>query len=178
MDWLLKNLQIVAIAVFVVGTLFKKFMEAKAEADEARRQSREETIDSGEDAEWGEPRPTPETEPWSPPPPPLPPRTPSPPPLVVRMDPRPTIPPSETEPYAGVSEELLKRQLRMQDDLERAREAKRAAAASAVAKSSSPREPSAPSSPRRPLRSMLAERSSLRQAVLLREVLGPPVGLR
>lgn len=170
MEWIFDNFQVVALIAIVIGSLFKKFLEAKAEERQAR-----ERMDDQNDGEIFDPEEWQVPEQPSPSvPPPL--YRQAPPPLVRQAVP-PALPVEQYEVDA-----VLKRQLEMQERLRQIRETKAvttggaAATSSRVSAAQSHAKPLVPVKPG--LHAALRNGRELRRAVILREVLGPPVGLR
>jgi hypothetical protein len=173
MDWIFDNIQIFLVIALAVGSLVKKFLEAKAEEREARRrmdESPEEVF--GPEEDW-EPQMAPPPLPRPSFPPPLQPQSAGPPPMSRRVNMPPPLRQSEPD-----TNEVLKRQREMEDRLRQARQQKEArkkqAAAQTAAAIAHRKAAAAPAG----LRATLHQRGSLRRAFLLREVLGPPQGLR
>ena len=162
MQWIFDNFQIVAIVAIVLGSFVKQFLEAKAEERRAREEMERNPPDEvfGPDEEWETvPVPT------------------APPPLVKRASPPPLVQPPPLRRDLEAEEAVLKRQAEMQERLRLAREAKEARAREAAA-SAKPAGTSARSVSKTGLRGALADRAETRRAIVLREILGPPVGLR
>lgn len=172
MQWLFDNFQILAVVFLIVGSLVKRFLEAKAE----ERQARERMDTEGDDEAY-------EPEEWRMPEPPAPS---VPPPLDRRMPPpirQSAAPPPLRVDTADV-ELILKRQQEMEERL-RQHKAARAASPKAnttggaaatndrVIKRAAPTASTAGG-----VRSALQSRSETRRALVLREILGPPLGLR
>lgn len=165
MDWIFDNFQILALVGIALASWLKSRADAKAaerEEREARRQLEEPEEVFGPREPWNEPQQ------WSPPP--------QPPPLVVKPRTPPPIPVAAVE-----AEAELKRQMQLQERLRELRETKAVTTGGAAAtrtrattrQTGSPA-PAVPAS----LRGVLRKRSEIRRAVILREVLGPPLGLR
>jgi type IV secretory pathway VirB10-like protein len=161
MDWIFDNFQILAL----VGIAFASWLKTRADARAAKREEEEarRELEEGEtfgpEQEWNEPQE------WTPPP--------APPPQVVKPPPLPTA--------AQQAADELKHQLQLQERLRQLRETKAmtsggvaAKRARATTKKTAPTEAAVPAS----LRGVLRKRSEIRRAVILREVLGPPLGLR
>lgn len=163
MDWIFDNIQVFLVIAIAVGSLVKKFLEARAEEREARRrmdESPEEVF--GPDEEWQVPVPVPRQLP----------------PPLDRPVARPVaMPPPLRQPEPDGAE-VLRRQREMEERLRQARQEKEArkkdkeAAARAAAAGS--RKAAVPVG----LRATLHQRGALRRAFLVREVLGPPQALR
>ena len=150
MDWIFDNFQIFVLIAVVIGSLVKRFLEAKA----AEKQARDEMPDDDdvfEPDEWMSPQPQPSV----------------PPPLV----PQRTPPPLRVE--QNDVEALLKRQQDMQERLKQIKEAKSAAGSAAGQRKAKPVKAVKTS-----LRGSLRDRREIRRAIVMREILGPPVGLR
>jgi hypothetical protein len=162
MDWIFDNFQILALVGLALASWLKARSDAKAarrEEEEARREMEEQGDVFGPEQEWSEPQQ------WTPPP--------MPPPLVAKP---PTLPAAAQE-----AEEELKHQLQLQERLRQLRETKAVTTGGAAAtrvrattKKAGQTETAAPTG----LRGILRKRSEIRRAVILREVLGPPLGLR
>jgi hypothetical protein len=162
MDWIFDNFQILALVGLALASWLKARSDAKAterEEQEARRELEEPEEFFGRGENWEMPR-RPEPAPSVPPP-------------LVRKAP-PPIPAFETD-------RELKRQMEIQERLREIRETKAvttggAAVTRARTKSAKATKPAikGPVS----LRAALRNRGQVRRAVLLREILGPPLGLR
>lgn len=169
MDWLLEHFQFVAIALLIAGSMIRKFLEAKAEEQEARRRMEqpgppEEAFEPFEPAEPWE-----AYEPFEPTPPPIPqpPARSTPPPVPAFESQQAAILQRQTE----IEEQL--RRIREGRSAKQARQAKPARIAKPAATTAAPTTTGATS-----IRSTLRNRGSARRAIVLREVLGQPVGLR
>lgn len=158
MDWIFDHFQIVAIVAIVLGSFVKQFLEAKAEEKRAREEMERNPPEEvfGPDEEW-------ETVPTAPPP-------------LMRQTPPPLVQPPPLRPNVEADEAVLKRQQEMQERLRLAREAKAAKAREAAATATTGSQ--AKSVRQTGLRAVLANRAETRRAIVLREILGPPVGLR
>lgn len=166
MDWIFDHFQIVVLIAVVIGSLVKRFLEAKAAEKEARERMDEGDIfDPGED--W-EPQ-QPEQRPFVPPPLV---RT-TPPPLVLE-----TPHPHSREHEADV---ILKRQQDMQERIRLIKESKAnttGGAAATNARVSAAQSRAKPiKAAKASLRGDLRNPKELRRAIVMREILGPPVGL-
>ncbi len=182
MDWFFDNFQILALVALAFASWLKHRSDAKAAEREQKepRQEMDELPDWFEDEEtWQVPRPQ------------------EPPPLVRRveaMQPPPLYrqaPPPVPE-MAGNAE--LQRQEELHERLREMREkressARQAKQAKEARQAREARQPKLAREARLPgekpvfafksrLRASLHQRSQIRQAVLLREILGPPVALR
>jgi hypothetical protein len=161
MDWLFDNFQIVALIAIVIGSLVKRFLEAKMEERQARERM---------DREPPEPEEIfgPEED-WQPP------AAPAEPPPLTRQSPAwggpPPLPAAVAQPAA---EEVLQRQLEMQERLRQIRETKAAQAREHARETAAAR--AKPAQAPAGLRAALRQRSEIRRAVVMREILGPPVG--
>jgi type IV secretory pathway VirB10-like protein len=170
MDWIFDNFQVVAMIAIVVISLAKRYLDSKRESSE------EETETPDED--------------WTPPPPrrqSVPPplgRTSVPPPMAGPMPPQRSAQRSAAQPPLSASmteaASALQRQQEMMDRLQSAKEAKAQRAKAAGTSHRSPVKasktvlvPVAGS-----LTGILRNRNEIRRAVILREVLGPPLGMR
>lgn len=165
MDWIFDNFQILAIVGIALASWLKTRADAKAAEREERRareemgQPDEETFGPGEP--WNEPQQ------WEMPPAPR--------PLVAKQAP-PPLPAVAQEADAE-----LKRQMQMQERLREIREARTVTSGGAAAtRTRTASRQSGYTSTAVPvgLGSILRKRSEIRRAVILREVLGPPLGLR
>jgi hypothetical protein len=158
MDWIFDNFQIVAIVAIVLGSFVKQFLDAKAEERRAREEMERNPPEEvfGPDEEW-------ETVPTAPPP-------------LSRQTPPPLAQPPPLRRSVEADEAVLKRQQEMQERLRLAREAKAARARELAAAPAA----GTPSRSVRTagIRGALANRAETRRAIVLREILGPPVGLR
>jgi hypothetical protein len=161
MQWIFDHFQIVFIAVIVIGSLAKQFLDAKAAERQAREEQNEGDIfDPGED--WGPQYP--QTAPSVPPP-------------LVRTVPPPLARTGTPPPLVVETEALLKRQQDMQDRLKQIKEARVFTEAPKLARPSSKRTKPATSA-KSTLRGALRDRSEIRRAFVMREILGPPAGLK
>jgi hypothetical protein len=166
MDWIFDNFNILAI----VGIALASWLKARADAKAAEREEREarELMGETEEETFG-----PEEE-WREAQPPLLPS--QPPPLVVRPAAPPPIP-----AYHNPAEAELQRQLQLQEKLTELRATKAVTTGGATAARTRAKTgnttPATPA-PARKLRTILRQRGEIRQAVILREVLGPPLSLR
>lgn len=168
MEWIFDNFQIVAIVALVLGSLVKQFLEAKAEERRARERmdqepSAEEEI-FGPEEDWEESRPSPAT------PPPL--VRPAPPPL---FGPPPLQSFQEPPPEA---QEALKRQFDMQERLRQIREEKAARTKQSPTPQAATSQRARPTAATTTIRGTLVRTGEARRAIVLREILGPPIGLR
>jgi len=161
LDFVFEHPQLLILIIGGLVFLFNKYQELKQkqeidrELDEIDRRERESAPDMDFDPP-GYPR-----DEYAPPPLPS-----APPPL----------PPETASAVELQRQQQIKTRLREAREARAARPVGRAAAAKArLAGAAGP--PSSPVSPA-PLRSRLRNRSELRRAVLLREILGPPAGLR
>ena len=161
MDWIFDNFQILALVGLALASWLKSRADAKAaerEEQEARRELEEPEDTFGPDEAWGAPY----QQSAPPPPPPL-----------VRSAPPPV-------PVVDNGGEL-KRQLELQERLRQLRETKAvttggAAVTRARAKNAKPA--AAASAKTVSLRTALANRGQVSRAIVMREILGPPLGLR
>lgn len=167
MDWIFDHFQIVVLIAVVLASMAKRFLETKAAEREAPREM-------PDDNEVFEPR-----DDWQPvqgqP-------APSVPPPLVRQVPPPLreSPPQHSREYEN--EVILKRQNDMQERIRQIREAKatttggasatraRVAASQSNAKALQPAKAN--------LRKALRNPKEIRRAIVMREILGPPLGLR
>ena len=164
MDWIFDNFQILAIVGLALASWLKSRADAKAaerEEREARRELEEPEEVFGPGEPWNEPQQ------WTPPP--------MPPPLVVKRTP-PPMPAVERE-----AEVEMKRQMQLQERLRELRETKAVTSGGAAAtrtRTATRQTGYTATSIPVGLRGVLRKRSEIRRAVILREVLGPPLGLR
>jgi hypothetical protein len=162
MDWIFDNFQILAIVGLALASWLKKRADDKAaerEEQEARRELEEPGEIFGPDEAWMIPG-------QQPAPPPMPP------PLVR------TVPPPL--PAVEVQGEL-KRQMDMQERLRQIRETKAATGGPAsVTRVRTKNATSAKTASATPvsLRGALRNHGQVRRAIVMREILGPPLGLR
>lgn len=167
MDWIFDHFQIVALIVIVIGSLVKRFLEAKAE----NGRPPDEPFDPTEIFGPSERRHPDEPKPSVPPP-------------LVRTTPPPLV--RQAMPAQPLVEErdaaLLKRQQDMQERLRQIKESKAntsGGAAATNARVSAARTPAKAFLPATSgIRKSLRERKEIRRAFVLREILGPPAGLR
>ena len=165
MDWIFDHLQIVIVIGFVLASLAKRLLDAKT----AERESPDETMDDddvfGPGRDWSQPMPS------------------VPPPLVRPVTPPPLVrefQPQHTREHEN--EIVLKRQQDLQDRLRQIKETKanttggasatraRVAASQTNAKTLQPAKAS--------LREALRNPKEVRKAIVMREILGPPLSLR
>lgn len=175
MQWIFENFQVVAVVFLIVGSLVKRFLEAKAEERQARERMDEEREEDvfGPDEEWRTPAdPAPSV------PPPL--GRQSPPPLFRQAPSPPALPVEDSD-----IDLILQRQREMEERLRQHKAAKSGSSratttggAAATQDRMNPRRPGSPAERAGSLRAALKNREETRRAVVLREVLGPPLGLR
>jgi hypothetical protein len=162
MDWIFDNFQILALVGIALATWLKKRADDKAaerEEQEARRELEEPQEVFGPDEAWGSPYQEPA--PSSLPPP------------LVRVAP-PPMPAFETEAE-------LKRQMEMQERLRQLRETKAVTSGGAAVtreRTKDAKHPKISSAVPVSLRGALRNHSQVRRAIVMREILGPPLGLR
>lgn len=162
MNWIFDHFQIIVVIALALASWLKHRADTRnAEAEE--RRAREEMAD--DDSPFGR------AEDWLPPPAPS-----VPPPLVRTATPPPLrVDVSETEP-------LLQRQIDMQERLREIKAAKSntrggaAATRDRVLAAGKPAKSFSPGKTR--LRDDLRDSRKTRRAIVLREILGPPLGLR
>ncbi|MCU0776878.1 MAG: hypothetical protein MUF86_04345 [Akkermansiaceae bacterium] len=164
MDWIFDNFNILAI----VGIALASWLKARSDAKAAEREARRASEEMGQPAEdvFGPGEPWNEPQQWEMPP--------APPPLVVKPRTPPPIP-------AVAQEAELKRQMQLQERLRELRESKAVTSGGAAAtRTRAATQQTGYTSVAVPvgLRSVVRNRSDIRRAVILREVLGPPLGLR
>jgi hypothetical protein len=163
MDWLLDHFQFVLIIGFALASWLKSRADAKR-AEEEERQAQEEGAgnDDGYEPE----------EDWQ-----LPPAMPTAPPPLIREVAPPPLYVDTTEADA-----ILKRQQEIQERLQAIKDTKATTSGNAaetrarIAAASRPMVPTALE--KSSLRSSLRDPMQTRRAIVLREILGPPVGLR
>jgi type IV secretory pathway VirB10-like protein len=183
-DWIFDNFQILAI----VGLAFASWLKHRSDAKAAEREEKQAREETGELPDWFE-----NEEEWKSPQQPEPP--PLPPPLLRRAESAgaPPLVSKAPPPLPGMAEAAnveLQRQEQIQQRLRELRESREASARQAkqakdarqarqAKQARAARMPgeSVPS-PSGRLRALLHDRSQTRQAILMREILGPPVGLR
>lgn len=160
MDWIFDHLQIVVIAIVVVGSIIKQFLDAKAAERQARKDMEERGDVFGPEEYW-------ETDPPAEPPP----LTGSVPPPLRR----------QTEPVA-VDESMLRRQHEMQERLKQIKETKAITTGNAAVtrtRAANLRKPAKPvEAGPATLRSTLRGKKEIRRAIILKEILDKPLGLR
>lgn len=168
MDWIFDNFQVVVFLVIVLVSLAKRILDSKREAAEEE----DTTIE-----DWAPPPPR--RQPVGPPPLG---RTSTPPPLQPgsgKITPRVV---GRSAPVAAIpvdAPSALQRQQEMMDRLRQAKLEKEQRAKMAAAQRSSGKSGGMPVSPGGVgLRGLLRQRGEARRAVVLREILGPPVGMR
>ena len=165
MDWIFDNFQILALVGLALASWLKTRADAKA-AEREERRAREEMAQGPDPDDYGPGEPWQELR--------MPPRAPQPPPLFR------TSPPPVPVAVCDTDAEL-KRQMEWQERLRLARESKAVTtggAAATRARTNTPKPGPATSAPLPGLRAELRQRKSLRRAVVLREILGPPLALR
>lgn len=175
MQWIFDNFQVVAVVFLIVGSLVKRFLEAKAEERQARERMDEEREEDvfGPDEEWRMPvDPAPSV------PPPLGRQTP--PPLFRQATTPPALPVEDSD-----IDLILQRQREMEERLRQHKASKTGTSranitggAAATQDRMNPRRHANPSEPTGNLRSALKNRGEARRAMVLREILGTPLGLR
>ena len=164
MDWLYDNFQFVLIVGFALASWLKSRADAKKAAEDEESQPRDEMADNDDGYE-------PEED-WQ-----LPPAMPSfPPPLVREVTPPPLyVDTSETDA-------ILKRQQEIQERLQAIKATRATTSGNAAETRARIAAAGKPSSPlalgSTSLRSSLRDSKQTRRAIVLREILGPPVGLR
>ena len=168
MDWIFDNFQIVVLIAVVIASLAKRFLEAKT----AEKQTRDEMPDEGDIFDSGE-----DWQPMSGQP------QPSVPPPLVRQTPPPLVfesPPRHSREHEA--EVILKRQKDMQERLRQIKESKTTTSGGAAATSARVSATQSRVKPIKPakagLRGALRNPKEIRRAIVMREILGPPVGLR
>lgn len=160
MDWIFDHLQIVVLIVVVIGSFVKQFLDAKAAERQARKDMEERGDVFGPEEDWE-------------------PVEPGPPPLVF-----PTPPPLQRElpPPLLIDEALLKRQQDMQDRMRQIKETKATTSGNAAATrtriAAEERHPKTVKPVKAGLRTGLRSRKEIRRAVIMKEILDPPLGLR
>lgn len=159
MDWIFDNFQILALVGLALASWLKSRADAKAaerEEREARRELEEPEDIFGPGEAWGRPFQ----------------ETPAPPPLV-----RPAPPPLP----AFEIEAEMRRQTELQERLQKLREAKAVTtggAAATRARATEIKTPQAGAAVPVDLRGALRRKGQVRRAIVMREILGPPLGLR
>ncbi len=167
MDWIFDNFQIVALVALALASWFKTRMDAKA-AEREEQRAREEMAERGEVEEYD----FGPAEPWQEEL--MQPELPAPPPLF-RMSP-PPVPAVVIDTGAE-----LKRQMEMQERLREVRENRAVTTGGAAATrklTASKQTGYASPGVRHGLREIARKRSEIRRAIVLREILGPPLALR
>lgn len=167
MDWIFDNFQIVALVALAMASWFKSRMDAKAaerEEQEARKEMEQrgevEEYDFGPGERWQEVLTR--HEPAQPPP-------------LFRPNP-PPVPAAVEEIDAE-----LKRQMEMQERLRQIRETKAVTtggAAATRARTTDAKATKTESAVPVSLRGALRNHGQVRRAIVMREILGPPLGLR
>ena len=158
MDWIFDNFQILALVGLALASWLKSRADAKAaerEEEEARRELENPEEYFGPDEAWTRPSPPP-----------------APPPLVRAVP--PPVPVFETEAE-------LKRQMEMQERLRQIRETKAVTSGGAAetrARTKDAKVTKAASAVPAGLRGALRNHGQVRRAIVMREILGPPLGLR
>ena len=156
MDWIFDHFQI----VLIVALAFASWVKSRQEAKQAEREARE----AGEQPDMEDIFGPEET--WQP--------MPNQPPPVPTYEPYYELPPQEPPPNRE-----LERQNALREQLRQIREAKAMTIGNAaVTRQRANAKGKAPAVVAASLRGMLRNRSELRKAVITREVLGAPVGLR
>ena len=168
MDWIFDHFQIVVLIAVVIGSLVKRYFEAKV----AEREARDEMPDEGEIFDAGEA--------WQPPE--SPPQPSVPPPLVWQASPPPLrdVPAQHSREFEA--ELILKRQREMQDRIRQIKESKATTSGGASATRTRVAAEQSNAKPvvaaKAGLRQALRNPAEVRRAVVMREILGPPLGLR
>jgi hypothetical protein len=173
MNWILDNLQIVIIVVLALGSWLSSRMEAKKKAAEEM-----------EDEEMFEPEPEPVFMP-------RPQQASVPPPLersvlrpVLRQALPPDLPTTARDEALAEAAAVLKHQRDLEERLRQIRETKATTTGGAAAtRNRVAASKGLPGKPRNAaalpsIRASVRKRSELRRDIVMREVLGPPVGLR
>lgn len=166
MDWLFEHIQIVILLVLAFASWLKTRLDKKLE-DQDEAPPRDPTVWDDEEDDWDVP---------SSGPPPLDPRHPreaAPPPLVQVRPISVTPPPLPGLDKPGDLTEVLEKQKKLEEDFRRIREAKPAPPMPTLRQ----RKRGRTAGPG-PLAKALRDQSAVRRAVVLREILGPPVGMR
>lgn len=168
MDWIFDNFQVLALVGIAIASWFKHRMDAKA-AEREEREARERMPDQEEvfipDEEWQIPQEQ---------------AMPSVPPPLVRASP-PPLPMAQYEADREAAA-VLKHQTDLQERLRQIRETKATTTGGAsatrarVAASQSHAKPAAAA--KTGIRTALRNPKEIRRAIVMREILGPPVGLR
>ena len=187
MDWFYDNFQIFALVGLALASWLKARMDAK-QAEQEERRAKEEMAEGTGEFEMPEPweeeefdRPLPQETYQMPPPIPA-----VPPPIPASP---PPIPPAAARAAAAAEEAareaeaaLLRHQLEIQERMSRIRERKAVTSggASATRARSNARPGFAPPAQveSSSYKKLLADTDSIRRAVVMREILGPPLGLR
>jgi hypothetical protein len=168
MEFIFDNFQIVIIVAGAIAYFLNNLRQAK----EAERQAREEQPVEyedvfGPDFDFGEAvdhrRPA------------------VPPPLVVTSRPPPPLPPEPAMRIVSANERELQRQQQLQErlsDLRRARSEGREDARATRVRVAAKSRPGAVVAVSTSLRSRLRNKGELRRAIVLREILGPPVAFK
>lgn len=172
MQWLFDHFQFVAVIVIVLASL-AKHLKGVAQTEEDERQAREEMADDEEVIRPGHERPIPQ------------------PPVLRKVTPRIVIKGSSpfvrtgTAPAGvGPSDEalILQQQQDIQERLRQIRDTKATttggAAATRTRVSAAQRHPKAVAVAKTGLHASLHSHKQIRRAIVMREILGPPVGLR
>jgi hypothetical protein len=161
MDWIFDHFQILALVGLALASWLKSRADAKAaerEEQEARRELEEPEEIFGPGETWKRPRDQ-QAQPVPPP--------------FVRADP-PPIPAVEKQGE-------LKRQIDMQERLRQIRDVKAATGGGAAvtrARTNNTKPAKTASAAPVVLRAALHDRGQIRRAIIMREILGPPLGLR
>ena len=168
MDWIFDNFQIVALVGIAFASWLKHRLDTKmAEREEQRTNEDEEDYDPADDWEARQNQPSPSV------PPPL--VWPTPPPLTREAPARQVARESEADL-------ILKRQHDMQERIRQIKESKAnisGGAAATKAQVAATRGKTQPNQTAKSgLRQSLRNPREIRKAVIMREILGPPVGLR
>ena len=177
MEWIFDNFQIVLLVGLALVSLIKRAADQKM----AEREERDAPRDSTDDEDWRDPEPQ-----WHPPaapsvPPPLT-RQVVPPPLTRQVPPpiQQAASPPPLVAREAESAAVFQRQLEIQQRLKDIKQAKAITRGGAAATRSRLAEAGKARSTlqaRPSISAALRNRSELRRAVILREILGPPVGL-
>ena len=166
MDWIFEHGNIVLILLLAFASWVKARMDKKAEEED---ETADPTVWEDEKDEWTPPSVPPplerrEAEPFVPPP-------------LVRNEPRPAVPPPLPPAMETVDvSDVLEQQRKLEEEFGRIRRAKQARPMPQP--KTRQRKTHDRAAPPTTFTKMLRDKSAVRRAVVLREVLGPPVGMR
>jgi outer membrane biosynthesis protein TonB len=192
MQWIFDNLQILIAGAALVAYWLNNMRQAKEEAARERQEAEAEAEDVfGPDFDFGTPQDDPASRPAAPQPPPMPQA--GPPPILRQTRTAPTPPTPSAVETELARQQAIQERLRLAREARQARPANTTGGAAATQARTSNRGGAAatqarvtgrtatssatPASASTSLARRLRDRSEIRRAIVLREILGPPPGL-